>query len=503
MSTMGSTQGFRRALLLTGSGDVVSLALLFLETMVVVRLLPADAYGTYVLLLITTNFLVMVIDLGCKVSVTQLISTGGPARQQAVVGSALMFRAAVVGVVTALILVFQGALTTVDPSFPLAEYVGYLPLMLAPASFDELLFAILQGFKAYRPMAIARIARSFLRIALTVVLLVVFQTGIAALVYSWCITFSVAAVYQFWAMPTRKVWSWQASTLADTVRFGFPLQMSRFLDFLATRLQVTLVGVLAGVDSVAFYAVATRIPDAIRTLSDSYSRVYFPTMTTLLATGQRESAEWTLARSLCLVSFVGALAALCATVFREEIMSIVFSSRYASSAPAFALLMLALHASMLLNIMGYTLTAAGRPGRSLVVDMVRTVVGIVGNLVLIPIVGFVGAACAVLTGSYVSGPVAAWLVRRSQLTLAVAPHVKQSLILLLCAMLGWWVPPDGPAAALAYRVAIVILFIVLSLSLSTISRDDLALVVGGRALRSEPADGPLPTIGPRGVYERR
>ena len=83
MSAMAHPTGLRRGLVLTGAGSLASLVFLFLETIIAARLLSTDAYGSYVLLLATVNFLVMAIDFGCKTAVTQLIASGNRARQEA------------------------------------------------------------------------------------------------------------------------------------------------------------------------------------------------------------------------------------------------------------------------------------------------------------------------------------------------------------------------------------------------------------------------------------
>jgi O-antigen/teichoic acid export membrane protein len=472
MSATGYSTGFRRGLVLTGSGSLAGLVFLFLETVIAARLLSTDAYGSYVLLLATVNLLVMVIDFGCKTAVTQLIASGDRTRQEAVVGNALTLRTAVVVGAAALIWVFQGWLAVLDPSQGLAEYVGYIPIMLATASVDELLSAMLQGFQAYRPMAAVQIARSILRTALTLILLVVFDAGVVALVYSWSISFALSVAYQYWAMPGRKAWSWRWTLVTEILRFGLPLQVTRVLWFVSARLHVALLGALAGPASVAYFAVAARIPEALQMLCDSYFRVYFPTMTSLLAAGRRHTADLVFERSLRLVSFGGALAAIVAIAFSEEIVTILFSAKYADSAPTFALLMIALHMTVLVNVLGYTLTAAGRPGRSLRVDIVRTVIIVGGDLVMIPILGTLGAAYATVLASYASNPVAAWFVRQTEFSVAVAPYAKQTLILLVCAALVWWVHPAAPA----YKVSILALFVGLSVLSSTISREDAVLL---------------------------
>src|SRR5258707_4081972 len=156
-TTLGS--GFRRGILLTSSGALVNLVLLALETVVSARLLPVAVYGSYILLLTTVQFLMMALDFGCKTSVTQMISRGDRAQQGLVVGSTLVFRFAVLAGAAALILALRGVLAIVDPSPDLAQYVGFVPIMLATASLDELLSAMLQGYKAYRIMTVSTIAR--------------------------------------------------------------------------------------------------------------------------------------------------------------------------------------------------------------------------------------------------------------------------------------------------------------------------------------------------------
>src|SRR5207248_7146082 len=127
----------------------------------------------------------------------------------------------------------------------------------------------------------------------------------------------------------------------------------------SSRLHVALLAALAGVNSVAYFAAASRIPDALQTLSDAYFRVYFPTMTTMLAERRQKAAELLLDRSLRLMSFGGALVAAIGVIFGHQIVPLLYTAKYASSAPVFALLMIALHMTVLVSVLGYTLTAAG------------------------------------------------------------------------------------------------------------------------------------------------
>jgi O-antigen/teichoic acid export membrane protein len=278
--------------------------------------------------------------------------------------------------------------------------------------------------------------------------------GVLALVLAWSISFALSAAYQLLALPIPLRPSWRPRLLSRMLRFGAPLQLTRILWFASGRVHVVLLATLAGPAAVAYYAVAARIPEALQNLSDSFVRVYFPTMTTMLAGGQRREAAAIMNRSLALISFAGALGALTTALFSRELVGLIFSEKYLASAPALALLMLALHMTVVVNVLGYTLTADGRPGWSLAVDVVRAGASAIGDLLLIPGLGVTGAAAAAAVAAYAGKPLAVWAVRRGGVPAAVAPCLRQTGALLACAGAGWWLDPAPP-----YRLLLLALFV--------------------------------------------
>jgi len=464
---------FRRGVFFTSSGAGVNITFLFLETVVAVRLLSTDSYGIYVLLVVVVNFLVMAVDFGFKTTVTQLIASSERIRQAALANSTLAFRLVVVAAVSALVLLGRNLLFLVDPSLAVSRYVVYIPLMLVVASLNELLLATIQGFQAYHHMAVAQIVRSVLRLCLSVLFLAVLNMDVTGLIYSWILSFAVSASYLCMVLPISRRLAWHHDVLRETLRFGAPLQLNCFLWFGSSRVDTLLLGVLVGPSAVAFYNVAARIPTALYRLSESYTAVYFPTVTGLLAVGKRGQTGRVLGHSLRLISFSMGFAALSGVLFSREIVTLLFSDKYSASSATFALLMIVLHMMVLMNLMGYTLTSAGFPGRSLGANVIRTTLAILADLVLIPVLGFIGPAYASLISYYVANPVSVWLLRRSDILVTVVPCVKQTALLLSCAILFWWTQP----AAFAYKVAIIVLFVVLNVALSTVTCDDLRLVL--------------------------
>ncbi|MDQ6672945.1 MAG: oligosaccharide flippase family protein [Chloroflexota bacterium] len=457
--------------MLTSTAAVVSMGFLFVETTLAARLISIDAFGSYVLVVAVVNFLMMAVDFGAKTAVTQLIAGDGGVGRIALVNSAIFFRLAVIAGVSAVIWLPRELLSLLDPAGDVAPHLWQIPGMLLVASLDQLLFGMLQGCQAYRSLATAQVLRSTLRLALTAVVLGPLGLGVTGLLYSWTLSFGASAAYQYWMLPVPKRWVFERPVLGRLLRFGAPLQFAGLLWFLFGRVQTLLLGAWAGPTSVAYFAVASRIPEALQQVAESYMAVYFPRMTALLAAGRREHASGMLNTSLRLVSFGAAAVALGGVLFSPWITELLFSARYAASAPAFAILMLTLHMVLVVNLLGYTLTSAGHPQRSLIVDSIRTGVLVLGSLLLIPLFGFMGAAYARLISSYVGSPVVVRLVRRDYPGMVIPQCLRQTAVLLFCAGLGWW------ADALVGKLAVGALFLILSATLGSLSSADLALVL--------------------------
>jgi O-antigen/teichoic acid export membrane protein len=464
---------FFQGVTFTGTGTAINIVFLFLETMIAVRVLDTASYGIYALLVVGVNFLLMVTDFGSTTSVTQLIASSDPTRQAILASSVIVFRLAVVALVSIIALLVPAAIFLLDPSMALLDYAIYIPMMLMAVGLDESLQAILQGYQAFHHMAIANGLRTILRLGLSVVFLLILHFGIEGLIYSWTISFSIAVVYEYLVLPhsRRLLLNWRF--LGEMLRFGFPLQLNRFLWFISARVDILLLGVFIGPSAVALFDVGGRIPNALVRLTQSYSAVYFPMMTELLSKGESDRAHRLLNRSLGLISFFMALSALISVVFGQEVIKALFSAKYESSSMVFSLLMIGLQMNVLVTIMGYTLVSAGYPGRSLAANAIRETLIVVADLILIPLWGLIGPAFGKLAAYYVANPISIWMLRRSHIGVVVAPYIKQTVLLWLGAVLFWWLQPQG----FLIRAMMIVIFIALNIALSTVSRDDLALVL--------------------------
>ncbi len=476
---------FQKGVIFTGGATSINIIALFIEIMVATRFLETQSYGIYVLMVAIVNFFVMIVDFGFKTSAAQMIASSDEAKQSILVNTILIFRLIVNLGIFIVLLLIQNWLSVVDSSRSLEQYAIFIPIMLVGISFDELLAGILQGFHRFKHIAVATIIRSVLRLIISIILLTIFKFGIMALIYSWVISFLISAGYQYFQIPISKKLIFSRPVLKEIFKFGIPLHVSRFIWFMSGRLSIFLLGILAIPSSVAFYDVAEKLPKALQSLSASFITVFFPSMTSLLSDGKLKQAKWMFDQSVRLISFVLALLALVTVLFGQEIITLMFSEKYIKSSLVFAILMISFQMGFIVNLMGYTLTSAGYPGRSLVENIFRIAMIIVGNIVLIKSFGIMGAALALLIANYLSNPLSVWLLRRSDIPVNVSTYVKPTFLLLLFSGLFWLYQP----AEFVIKALIVLMFVGINFAIATISLNDFALVLPRaltRRLRIQP-----------------
>lgn len=462
---------FYTGVLLTSFGSMSNIVVLFAETVVAVRILSPEIYGVYVLLVAVANFLVMGIDFGCKIAVTQQIASAESNEQSTIVNSVILFRLVCCAMMALIIWAAQDILLWLEPAGNLLLYASWIPAMFIVTSLDQLVEAMLKGFKQYKHVAIAQTLRSILRFVLTVLFLSVFGMGILGVVASWITSFALSFAFQYYVLPIRKRLTVSLPVLRRVLKFGAPIQATYFLWHVSGQVQVVILSSFAGTASVALFDVAAKIPTALQRFSESFISVYFPTMSSLLSSKQNEKAAWMLDQSLKLSSFLSGIGVLFAVLFSRDIMTQLFSSEYSGAALAFSIMMVAFHMMFLVNLLGYTLTSAGYPQLSLVENSVRATVSLVASIILIPWLNVNGAAASRLLSNYASNPVAIWMLRKKDIPVTMSSFGIQTAILWAGCILGWFVPVLGQTllVSVAIRVGIIASFIGLNILLGTVT----------------------------------
>jgi O-antigen/teichoic acid export membrane protein len=244
------------------------------------------------------------------------------------------------------------------------------------------------------------------------------------------------------------------------------------------RVDTFVLSALTGPAGVAFYDVAGRLPQGIIRLSDAYYAVYHPSLSARLARHERIAAQHLIEQSLRVFSFGLLFLTWGAILFGRDLIVLLFKARYADAAPAMVVMLLALSLATSINLLGYALTASSQPGKSFRVNLLRSSVSLGGDFLLIPILGFIGAAYATLLSQLAAAPLAWWYMRRQRLPAHGAVHLRQYVAAALLYAAFLWLPPLGAGL----RLLLLAAFPIVAVTLGVIRPSDVTLLVPERFL---------------------
>lgn len=417
----------------TSIGTLAPMIVSFAGMLLVLRWVDQAALGVYMLLQVIVQFFSIVSELGVGSSFTRNVQlVHGDDERREMIRTALAW--------TLLVVVGMGLLSILARPMILWIYryellgglLWYLPVLLVSANVNGVAQAMLQGTYRYGPLMAIRLGTAVVRFVAMILLVKTAGLGVRGLILADLLAGAVAAVAALAILPVRGGRSPDRRVLEHLLRFGFPLYLNNLLSFTFNRIDMLMIGRMTDAASVAACEVAERIPNSLKiVLSSSFMMVFFPSISELLGRQERDRACRLANMSLRVLSFVMVCVALVVALFQDEIVILLYSREYLESATAFTIFMLALPLGMAGTIMGTTLVAAGFSDAPVKINLVAVSVNILGNLVLIPLLGFTGAALATFLMVAVTLPVNQWYLGRKVFRIDGAGYLLPQILALL------------------------------------------------------------------------
>jgi O-antigen/teichoic acid export membrane protein len=336
----------------------------------------------------------------------------------------------------------------------------------------EIIRDTLSGKFKFRNLGIVDIISSTSNFALLIVFVVILEQGLLGLIYARIISRIIAFSYALLKADLIFRFEFDYAILRDVLLFGFPIYIDSILDFIYSRIDTFLISILMGPSDIAFYEIARQIPDGLLLFYSAFQKVYFSFTSKLYAKFEYIQVNQLLNTSIRLFAFFGLFASLVSFIFGHEIITLIFSSRYAVSVLAFAILMIQFTYILIDHTLGYTLIAVGESNKPPLINSVQTVVSLGGYLLLIPVIGIVGAAIASLIGTLIVNPLNIYFLRRKKVNAHFNTFIKPTLVFAACLGI-YYAFIDY---ALVIKLLTIILFPVASLLLSTITLADFQIL---------------------------
>ena len=458
----------------TSFGRSSTIILGFLCLLIYARWLPQQDYGSFVILQVVIGFVTGVSDLGLGPSVTRFLAAAhSEIEKRTLINSVLLVRLLTVGFLAVLALVAKEPLFRLFGSSAPAGFMVFLPILILVEGVASALNAVMAGLFKFAAIGSIEVAVSLCSFIVTVVLVIGLGSGVMGLLYarlaSWLLGLALGL------LSVSKIHRYRLeldiANVKRMLRFGMPLYISYFLDFLSTRADTVIIGVLLGPAEIAIYEFARKIPDSLSMVYGSFRQVYFPFIANLLGIGDYSQAARILNHSNRLGAWLGCLGALGAFGFGDIVFRALFSEKYLASVPAFGVLMIVLTFMIVDSNLGYSLVASGASDKPPMINALRAIISFAGFFLLIPLLGTVGAALAGLIGMIVANPFNVLFLHRRGVRARVAAYLKPVLILGVCLVVLF----VGASYGYLTSIASVALFMIASALLSVITRKDIAM----------------------------
>jgi O-antigen/teichoic acid export membrane protein len=228
---------------------------------------------------------------------------------------------------------------------------------------------------------------------LTCLLVVFFHLGLlGALIAAILASISGTAGFAFllkgnWA---RFIPHWHSDVIKASLSFGLRGYIANILQFFNYRLDVLIVNFFLGPTAVGIYAVSYGIAELIWNLPDAVSFVFFPRT----VSDQRQKRKSTTLQILAITVVMTLIGALFLATVGKFLISFLYTDTYKGA----YLPLLALLPGVVLLGAAKVLTAEilgrGYPQYNSILSGVGLIVTVIGDLILIPGYGILGAAIA-------------------------------------------------------------------------------------------------------------
>jgi O-antigen/teichoic acid export membrane protein len=391
----------------------------FLLVVVIARELGPEGNGFYAMAILIPAMLANLLNFGVGPATVYYLSRGDFNVHQAMSGNlSLALIAATVGIAIALPLLViwggelfpgvpQGLLFLGLASFPLTLLLSYLN-------------TILQGVEDFKSFNLTVVLPPFVNLVGVMVALYGFELGVEAAMVAYISGQLVGLLIVFSMLSRSKLIreeeeEEQGTCLSvyarKTLSYGWKAHLSNVMAFVNYRADIFLVNFFLTPASTGLYVIAVQVAEKLWMLSQAASTVLLPRLS---AMHQNPKARLALTnRGFVIVSMITTLASIGVSIALYWLISPVFGEEYLQALPAFFWLLPGIIAGAGARIYANCIAAAGKPEWNMYVSVGVVTINIIGNILLVPKYGIVGAAWATSLAYVLNAVVKFWLVRKT------------------------------------------------------------------------------------------
>lgn len=229
--------------------------------------------------------------------------------------------------------------------------------------------------------------------------------GVPGLIFSMYLAHGIAAIRSAFVLQKEGLFRGIAATPErlghqdhkEYLSYAIVYSLTAFASSVLVLLDVTCLGLVLGdAEILADYKVAATIPSACAFIPSSLTIFFYPKLVRAFSEGKREGRQKVLQLAKIYL-LVNGFVLLCLELLAPLVIWLIFGDKYMNVVTIFRILSLNYLASSLRNLTSHTFAVLKKVKANLVFSILSGVLNIGLNLLLIPVLGSIGAAVATLT----------------------------------------------------------------------------------------------------------
>jgi len=412
-----SSSPLRRNIGMTLGRQLLAAFAQFLLVVLIARELGPEGNGFYAMAILIPTMLANLLNFGVGPATVYYVSRGDFNVHQAMAGNLrLALIIATAGVACALpVLVIWGA--ELFPGVPQGLlYLGLasFPLTLLLAYLNT----ILQGLEDFKAFNLTVLLPPYVNLVGVVIALYGLTLGVEGAMVAYITGQLVGLLIVFSLLSRSKVTLEQVNQSISlsayarkTLSYGWKAHLSNIMAFVNYRADIFLVNFFLTPAATGIYVIAVQIAEKLWMLSQAASTVLLPRLS---AMHQNPEARMALTnKGFLVVSSITGLASIGVAIALYWLISPVFGEEYVEALPAFLWLLPGIIAGAGSRIYANCIAAAGKPEWNMYSSIGVVTINVIGNILLVPKYGIVGAAWATSLAYVLNAVVKFWLSRKT------------------------------------------------------------------------------------------
>lgn len=393
-----SKTSLRQNVFFTVSRQIFAAVIQLIVVALVARVLGPEGNGNYAMVILIPSLLANLSNLGIAPATVYFT-----ARKKYSIREIFLGNIKLVGVISLLSLTISGIIL-VEYSETIFPHITtdflYLGVFVFPVMLIlSCLSAILQGLERFKEFNISILTPPIINLVGAVLSLYIFSYGILGVVISFVVGQLVALGFVLYflitLMKNNDVDLVKANNNAtlyykDILGYGCKSHVSNIVTFINYRIDIFLVNFFLTPVATGLYVIAVQISEKIWIPSQAISTVLFPRLSAM-SDKPKERIKLT-NRAFVIVATITAILGLATAYVIKWLIGPILGDEYKKVLPALFWLLPGVVFWAGARIQANCISAIGKPHWNMHVSLMTLSINVIGNIILIPRYGIIGAA---------------------------------------------------------------------------------------------------------------